>query len=412
MQELLIELGFLPRKSADTSDRVCKACARKVRNARELFSCIKNALANEEASREKDENYTDGKDTNASRIKRQLPTTVCSPERSPQTKKVAKITEHKQACAKSKCLLFDLNRNSETQDDDRFLSSINIDEFLDKSSTQIKVVIVYPDKTVKSHSNFEDKTKSLLLNIVRKKWSAAANIIFKHSELRKEFILPLQRTVREEFTSYCNDKSDSILKARSPVDVSSFSNKVLVHEVELACPFWQASLDGACKGTQSKKGNVKITNSMALISATAARCRNKKMSAFAYRISSILFHSGVKHQDIIRLQKLCLCMCPNSIVEFQKQMGENSEGKIQFWKKEIEEVTTMAKKLLIEVREKQIGRGEEDDMQLDNVINFSSELLKDYENYNETSFLKCTDLLFDASASTTLNGDDLENGLN
>ena len=51
---------------------------------------IKNALANEEASREKDENYTDGKDTNAIRIKRQLPTTVCSPERSPQTKKVAK----------------------------------------------------------------------------------------------------------------------------------------------------------------------------------------------------------------------------------------------------------------------------------------------------------------------------------
>ena len=100
MQELLIELGFLPRKSADTSDRVCKACARKVRNAHELFSCIRNALANEEASREKDENYTDGKDTNASRIKRQLPTTVCSPERSPQTKKVAKITEHKQACAK------------------------------------------------------------------------------------------------------------------------------------------------------------------------------------------------------------------------------------------------------------------------------------------------------------------------
>ena len=114
MRELLIELGFLPRKSADTSDRVCKACARKVRNAHELFSCIKNALANEEASREKDENYTDGKDTNASRIKRQLPIRLfVLPERSPQTKKVAKITEHKQACAKSKkCLLLD---SSETQ---------------------------------------------------------------------------------------------------------------------------------------------------------------------------------------------------------------------------------------------------------------------------------------------------------
>ena len=59
------------RLQNDTSDRVRKACARQVRNAHELFGCIKTALENEEACRKKDENYTDCKDNNASQIKRQ-----------------------------------------------------------------------------------------------------------------------------------------------------------------------------------------------------------------------------------------------------------------------------------------------------------------------------------------------------
>ena len=271
LQELLSDLGFLLEKSTNSSDRVCKACARKVRNAHELFGFIKTALLNvQEATREKDECYTDSQDdapTNSTiRIKRQLPTTVCSPERSSQDKKVARTTKHVQTCAKSKKrLAFTQDITSEAQADDKFLSRLNIDEFLNKSTTQIKVVIVNPDKTVKSHSYFEDETKSLMLNLVRKNWSATANVIFKHRELRTELIAPLRRTIREEFTSYCNDESDSVLKAKSPVDVSSFSNKVLVHEVELACPFWQASLEGACKVTQSKKRNVKITNSMSFI---------------------------------------------------------------------------------------------------------------------------------------------------
>jgi hypothetical protein len=63
-------------------------------------------------------------------------------------------------------------------------------------------------------------------------------------------------------------------------------------------------------------------------------------------------------------------MSPNSIIEFQKQMGENSEGKVQFWKKEIEN-NIMAKQLLVEVKEKQVVIKGECDMQFDSVIDFS-----------------------------------------
>ena len=78
LQELLSDLGFLLEKSRKSSDRVCKACARKVRNAHELFCFIKTALLNrEEATSETVEDYKDGEDDaptdSTSRIKRHIP---------------------------------------------------------------------------------------------------------------------------------------------------------------------------------------------------------------------------------------------------------------------------------------------------------------------------------------------------
>ena len=60
---------------------------------------------------------------------------------------------------------------------------------------------------------------------------------------------------------------------------------------------------------------------MALNTAVAAKCRNQKMSALAYRISMILLHSGVKFDDLNRLHKLGICMTPESIVCMEKKNG-------------------------------------------------------------------------------------------
>ena len=48
-----------------------------------------------------------------------------------------------------------------------------------------------------------------------------------------------------------------------------------------------------------RRENTKKTNFLALSTAVAARCRNQKMSEVSYRISTILFHSGVK--QVMRL---------------------------------------------------------------------------------------------------------------
>lgn len=44
LQELCINLGFLVDKSSNQSERVYKSCARKIRNACELYNFIKNSL--------------------------------------------------------------------------------------------------------------------------------------------------------------------------------------------------------------------------------------------------------------------------------------------------------------------------------------------------------------------------------
>jgi len=62
---------------------------------------------------------------------------------------------------------------------------------------------------------------------------------------------------------------------------------------------------------------------VALMTSIAARARKPTMSAVAYRISAVLFHSGVKHEDLRMLNKLGVCMSPDMIVEFQRIMGES-----------------------------------------------------------------------------------------
>ena len=49
---------------------------------------------------------------------------------------------------------------------------------LESSSTEAKVVIVNPGGRVETFSSFHDKTKSIIVNLCRKKWKTVANLTF------------------------------------------------------------------------------------------------------------------------------------------------------------------------------------------------------------------------------------------
>ena len=157
---------------------------------------------------------------------------------------------------------------------------------------------------------------NLLKNIALKNWTAVANAILTHSELRQDILRALWRTLNSEVKNYCS--SDSVLKHRTPKELIAFSNCSLVKEVSTDCPFWSSCISGACGVNIKENCDSSANNAIALATSVTARFRNKSMSALAYRISSILFHSGVSHQGLTRLNRLGLCMSPKMIVGLQR----------------------------------------------------------------------------------------------
>ena len=59
-----------------------------------------------------------------------------------------------------------------------FLSYLNVEDLLESSSTEAKVVIVNPGGHVETFSSFHDKAKSIIVNLCRKKWKTVANLTF------------------------------------------------------------------------------------------------------------------------------------------------------------------------------------------------------------------------------------------
>ena len=118
-------------------------------------------------------------DENPGREKRLLPTTVDSPERSPQAKKQPKPSIERKTSAKkslfskdnirdseSKTTEGDADENNEKYDRaaDNFLAVMNIEQLVhQKTATQVKVVIASPNGRVQQSHEFDDITKSLIV---------------------------------------------------------------------------------------------------------------------------------------------------------------------------------------------------------------------------------------------------------
>ena len=183
------------------------------------------------------------------------------------------------------------------------LSKLNLDDLIfDESSptSRIKVVIAYPSGNVTVKSNFDDESKCIIMNICLSHWQTVVNAVFRHHELSPELLKALQQETRKEFAYY--SKFDSCLKFNSPDQLATFSNRTLWHEVLLQCPIYAAVVNGACDMEQlehlTNTAKETAINAVALATSALARIKNPQMSAVAYRISTILSHSGVSYRDI------------------------------------------------------------------------------------------------------------------
>lgn len=117
--------------------------------------------------------------------------------------------------------------------------------------------------------------------------------------------------------------------------------------------------------------------------AAANAIRNSELSVLHYRISTILFHSGVRHKDLIRLIRLGVSVSSHSIICLHRKMGENLESKVQVLKKEIE-LNRCTWALCEEVKNSQ-------DLSVE--LDLTKETLKSYKMFTEDSFKLLIELM-------------------
>ena len=132
-------------------------------------------------------------------------------------------------------------------------------------------------------------------------------------------------------------------------------------------------------------------NAKALATSALARSRNASLSAYAYRVSLILFKSGASYHDRVRLNRLGICMSPESVVNLQKRMGLSTDTKVLSWKKSLEE-NLCAQHFIKEV--KTLQTNQEDDMILDEItFDFCEETVKKYPSYSKPTHEYCLKLM-------------------
>ncbi len=395
----LCEKVGLPLENTEChSTKICNTCSRKILKVHELVTELKSTVNTLQ------EKFQDHKRQNLDRSEKRK---LLTPDRgnSPFNRKSIRVyspgisktesktsrrslfsSENEDSCEKSK-------EDSNNIDSDDVLSKLNIDGLKTcegRSSLKLKVVLVHPNGNVVTRNPTNEKTVQIIRNLAVGNWTAVANAVFDHpdAEFQQQLRLAVKRNVNKEFQAY--SKTDSVLKATRSDELIAFSNKLVVNEAKVYCPLWHACLTGSV-GVKDND-NVTSVNQLALATAIVARTRNSKMSAVAYRISSLLIHSGASYQDITRLNKLGVGMCPKSTVEMQRQMGKNFDAKVLRWKSSIEG-TKNSLQFLNEVIDKQKPVLEDDSMDLESVIDMQEKTVKSYKSYHPNVYNKVIDSL-------------------
>ena len=195
------------------------------------------------------------------------------------------------------------------EQESEMLSHMNVE---DLPNDVVKIVFMNPSGNVTVRIPRDSRTKTLVKNVAAKQWREVINALLMHEEIKPELYqeISLYNYMSLEFDEYL--KSGCILEARNPDELASISNKIFMKEVKIFCPLWFNCVRGASGLSQNAfKECVPVINSLALATPTLARLRNAKASAVHYRISTIMFHSGVKHDDLTRLNHLGVCRSPD-----------------------------------------------------------------------------------------------------
>ena len=363
LNSILEQLGFTLLQSDLLSSRVCRKCATKVRNAEPAITFIRQELnrAHHSFEHQQEGKFDQDKenDVREERFKRMAK----SPHGS-QKPKVSRTTveigcEQNRDCSQStvendgskrirpalgarRSLVMTPGMEDKVKDvsedllsDKMFSNVLTTLESEDAVKDKGFVRVIISDSRLTVRTPHDSLASSIIKNILKRKWQHVVNMLFKVEEAGPHLQDAITKAVNREFKWFCH--SNSTLTMKSPEQIVNYTNKSLLDETSKKCPIYYSCILGTAGliGKQ-KEMDWKTVNATAAATAVLAKKRNARMSAFAYRVSSILIHSGAKTADFTRLNRLGICMSHTETVKKQKEMGENFDAHVLRWKEEVE----------------------------------------------------------------------------
>ena len=177
LADCCLSMGFPLIKSQSVSERVCRSCGHKIRNALELYRFIQTAVtcSNDSATG----NETEESDLQECTSKWELPTTV-TPDRQKgkrrpgnpdeeltergSSRKSLQFSEDSAAAESEKIdgAVLSQDTISNVPGGDVLTCHLNIDDLAESTGKQLKVLILNPNGEVVVRSTFDVSTKSLI----------------------------------------------------------------------------------------------------------------------------------------------------------------------------------------------------------------------------------------------------------
>ena len=136
----------------------------------------------------------------------------------------------------------------------------------------------------------------------------AVNALYSKQAVRDELLQKVCSSISDKCKELCSTKSPSVLRDVSPLGLREFTETTHVAELDNRAPVLHAVLSSAVWKNPTVKENLtdvqepnraseqhaKVVSPISVATSILLKSRCPQMSAQAYRLSTVLWHSGAK----------------------------------------------------------------------------------------------------------------------
>ena len=163
------------------------------------------------------------------------------------------------------------------------------------------MVTKFPSKTTRKLVD-DNTSAKIIRQIAHGELEIAAHNVMQQKTMKEIILKEVEHDIQDECTALCSKKNPSILSRVSPDCLMQLTDTAVVDELKERAPVLSRCLTAT---TQSKRSMAKKTTdgknerknkripAISLAASILLRSRCPYMSANAYRMSTVLWHSGV-----------------------------------------------------------------------------------------------------------------------